>query len=221
MRKSVTEIIEAVKICIDEIGLNDAEFESGQDNVEMDTIIRSKIIDALRFINGNADWSLIEPDTVLTEASGLVAINENLVGIVSLPDNFMRLCYARFSSWPLYLSSEQIIYWNETEYATLSDPYATGTWERPKIAMVLTPSRTLQLYKAKTLKDTAVVGILTEPAITTDAAGKESFDISPKLLQALIYYISGLTLLTYKDQHADSMFNQAMVLAGITPSAHE
>ena len=110
MRKSVPEIIDAVKICIDEIGMNDADFEGGQDNMEMETIIRSKIIDALRFINGNADWSLIEPDTVLTEASEAVAINENLVGIVRLPDNFMRLCYASFSSWPLYLSSEQIMW---------------------------------------------------------------------------------------------------------------
>lgn len=221
MRKSVPEIIDAVKICIDEIGLNDAEFEGSQDNMEMETIIRSKIIDALRFINGNADWSLIEPDTVLTEASEAVATNENLVGIVRLPDNFMRLCYARFSSWPLYLSSEQIIYWNETEYATLSDPYATGTWERPKIAMVLNPGRTLQMYKAKTAEDNAEVGILTEPVINEDEDGEESIDISPKLLQALIYYISGLTLLTYKDEHADSMFNQAMALAGITPSPHE
>ncbi|WP_300877902.1 hypothetical protein [uncultured Bacteroides sp.] len=221
MKKSVSEIIDAVKICIDEIGLNDAEFEEGQDNVEMDTIIRSKIIDALRFINGNADWSMIEPNAVLTQASEAVSINENLIGIVRLPENFMRLCYARFSSWPLYLSSEHIIYWNETEYATLSDQYATGTYERPKIAMVLTPERILQMYKAKTAEDDAVVGILTEPAISKNEEGDETLDISPKLLQSLIYYISGLTLLTYKDEHADSMFNQAMVLAGITPSTHE
>lgn len=219
MEKSVSEIIEAVKICIDEIGLNDAEFETGQDNMEMETIIRSKIIDALRFINGNADWSLVDPDTVLDSQSPDVSIDENLVGIVRLPQDFMRLCYARFSTWPLYLSSEQLIYWNDTEYATLSDKYSTGTWERPKMAMTLHPARTLQMYKAKSKDDAVEIGILTEPSVTTDDDGEEIIHVCPKLLQALIYYISGLTLLTYKDEHADSMFNQALTLAGI-PTNH-
>lgn len=215
MEKSVSEIIESVKICIDEIGINDAEFETGQDNMEMETIIRSKIIDALRFINGNADWSLVEPDTVLHSQSPDVSIDENLVGIVRLPQDFMRLCYARFSSWPLYLSSEQLIYWNDAEYATLFDPYATGTWERPKMAMTLHPVRTLQMYKAKSKDDAVEIGILTEPSVTTGDDGGETIRVCPKLLQSLIYYISGLTLLTYKDEHADSMFNQALTLAGI------
>ena len=97
MEKSVGEIVEAVKVCIDEIGLNDAEFLGEQDNGEMDTIIRSKIGEALRFVLGNADWALLEPDTVLTEAT----IGSDLVGRVSLPDNYLRVCYARFRSWPL------------------------------------------------------------------------------------------------------------------------
>ena len=52
---SVSDIVSEVKICIDEIGLNDAEFLGTQDNEEMDTIIKSKISEALRFVNGNAD----------------------------------------------------------------------------------------------------------------------------------------------------------------------
>ena len=35
----VSDIVSEVKICIDEIGLNDAEFLGTQDNEEMDTII--------------------------------------------------------------------------------------------------------------------------------------------------------------------------------------
>ena len=55
---SVSDIVSEVKICIDEIGLNDAEFLGTQDNEEMDTIIKSKISEALRFVNGNADWPI-------------------------------------------------------------------------------------------------------------------------------------------------------------------
>ena len=62
MKKPKDDILNDVKICIDEIGLNDAEFIGTQDNAEMDTIISSKIMDALRYVQGNADWSLLEPD---------------------------------------------------------------------------------------------------------------------------------------------------------------
>lgn len=206
MEMSVSDIVNDVKVCIDEIGLNDAEFLGTQDNEEMDTIIKSKISEALRFVNGNADWSLLEPNKVITTGT----IDDDLVAHVSLPENCSRVCYARLSSWPLFISDP--IYWNDKEYATLSDPYATGTWERPKLALTMRPGKTLELYKARTVSDSFEIGIVTNEDVT------DSLDISPKLKKALIYYISGLTLLTYRDQHADSMFNQALVLMGVNPS---
>ena len=66
---SVSDIVSEVKICIDEIGLNDAEFLGTQDNEEMDTIIKSKISEALRFVNGNADWGLLEPNKIITDGT--------------------------------------------------------------------------------------------------------------------------------------------------------
>lgn len=224
MDKKVDEIINDVRICIDEIALNDSEFVGLQDNTEMETIIRSKIIDALRYVHGNADWSLLEPDTTYfykepeeptEEPEEPTADNisiKNNVGKVILPTNFMRLCYARFSSWPLFLSEP--IYWNEKEYATLSNSYSTGTWERPKIAMTIHNGKTLELYKAKDAKDEIQVGILTEPSISVNDEGEMVF-VSKKLERALIYYIAGLTLLTYNEQRADDFFNQAMVMMGV------
>ena len=88
MEISVSDIVSEVKICIDEIGLNDAEFLGTQDNEEMDTIIKSKISEALRFVNGNADWSLLEPNKIITDGT----IEEDLVAHVSLPENYSRIC---------------------------------------------------------------------------------------------------------------------------------
>lgn len=211
MKKPKEDILNDVKICIDEIGLNDADFIGSQDNVEMDTIISSKIMDALRYVQGNADWSLLEPDLFIDRETEGVTVYEG-IGKIILPDNFMRLCYARFSSWPLFLSEP--IYWNDKEYATLSDPYATGTWERPKIAMTMHKKRTLELYKAKDEKDEIEVGIIIEPVLTEEG----EVNISEKLYIALVYYIAGLTLLTYNDPHADDMINQALVLMGVNPT---
>lgn len=216
MIKSVDDIVEEVKICIDEIGLNDSEMIGSQDNMEMSVIIRSKIIDALRYVNGNADLSMLTPDLIIGKDNTSVRIDEDLVGHVVLPDDFMRLCYARFSSWVMFLSEP--VYWDEPEYAMLKDPYATGTPERPKLAMVPHPKRTLELYKASGQDDEIQVGIMLEPSILTDE-GTENVEISDKLVHAFVYYLAGLTLLTYKDEHADSLFNQAMVLMGISPSA--
>lgn len=216
MKKRIVDIINDVRICIDEIALNDSEFVGLQDNAEMETIIRSKIIDALRYVHGNADWSFLEPDTTFSNTSEGVTIT-SLVGKVELPDNFMRLCYARFRSWPLFLSEP--IYWNDKEYATLSNPYATGTWERPKIAMTIHDGKVLELYCAKDGQDMVEVGIITEPIIETSEENEELVEqvyVSDKLERALIYYIAGLTLLTYNEQRADDFFNQAMVMMGVS-----
>ena len=61
---------------------------------------------------------------------------------------------------------------------------------------------------------------MTEPSIINED-GEEKVSVSDRLVQALVYYIAGLTLLTYKDEHADSMFNQALVLMGISPTAQQ
>ncbi len=211
MKIRVKDIIEKVKICIDEIGLNDAEFVGTQDNQEMDTIIRSKIAEAVRFIKGNADWDYIEPDTVITSGTISGKVGDNQVVSVTLPSNYLRLCYARLSSWPLYLSDP--IYWNDKEYATLCDQYATGTWERPKLALVMKPGKVLELYSAKGASDKIEVGILTDLS-SNDLTTEDNISIPVKLEPALIYYIAGLTLLTYRDSHADNMFNQALLLMG-------
>lgn len=204
------EIIGAVKTCVDEIALNDANFVEEQDDVEMDKIIKSKIHDAYRFVLTHADWSLIDPDTSITE----VSVGADLIGSVRLPDNFVRLCSARFQSWPLYISRP--VYWDDKEFATLADPYAGGTWERPKVGMVLDPWKTLKLYRAKDTSDTAEIRIVTDNY--TEGSG---VDIPDALYPSFIYYVSGLTLLTYKDEHADSMFNQALVLMGVSPSTKQ
>lgn len=219
---SVSNLVSKVKICIDEIALNDAEFVSGQDNTEMTTIIRSKIAEAVRYILNNADWGLLEPDTVIDSSisgSGITTDDE-LVGHVPLPDNYIRLCYAKYDSWKYY--PNEVILWNDSEYAKLSDAYAGGTWQRPKVGLIIdTTGKNLELYKAKTSTDRCTVGIVTVPDIDDESSESTEITIPEKLLAPVIYYIAGLTLLTYKDSHADDMFNQALIQAGIKLNSTE
>lgn len=201
----MSDIVSEVKICIDEIGLNDAEFLGTQDNEEMDTIIKSKISEALRFVNGNADWSLLEPNKIITDGT----IEEDLVAHVACRRTtlgFVTLGYHH----GLYLF--QILSIGTIRNTPRCRIHTQRGHGKDLTGVDHEPGKTLELYKAKDKSDTFEIGIITDEDIT------DSLEVSPKLKKALIYYISGLTLLTYMDQHADSMFNQALVLMGVNPS---
>lgn len=214
-RMKVSEITDKVRICIDEIAHNDAEFTGDQDNSEMETVIREKIPEAVRYVMTYADAGLVEPDTVYTKEKNAdaVKVGGDLVGRIALPERFLRVCYARFASWPLYVSD--VIRWDGGEYAMLGDPYVTCTWERPGIAVVPSPAggRTLELYRAREAGEDFEVGIVTEPDTGT-GGGDAEVSMPLRLVPALVYYLAGLTLMTYNERRADDMFNQALLHMG-------
>lgn len=200
--KSVGDIVADVKVCFDEIGLNDAEFLTGTDNTEMDTIIESKIGDALRFVGLHADVGYLEP-TVIDEENPTV---KDGVVDYKLPDDFFRMIYARLSDW-LFAVTEPIFY-TEKEYATLKNPITTGYPDNPKVA--ITADKHLELYTTKSSDVKLTFGYIGEAKPNADNA----WPIPDKLHRAIIYYIAGLTLLTYKDAHADALLNMAITIMG-------
>lgn len=198
--KSV-DIVADVKVCFDEIGLNDSEFLTGTDNAEMDTIIASKIGDALRFVGLHADVGYLEP-TVIEES----VTAENGVVDYKLPDDFLRMVYARLSDW-LFAATEPIFY-TEKEYATLKNPITTGYPDNPKVA--ITADKHLELYTTKRSDVRLSFGYIGEAKPNNN----NEWPIPEKVYRGVVYYIAGLTLLTYKDQHADSLINIALQMIG-------
>lgn len=199
--KSVDSIVADVKVCFDEIGLNDAEFLTGTDNAEMDTIITSKIGDALRFVGLHADVGYLEPTVVskdVTSKDGMVDYE--------LPDDFLRMIYAQLSDW-LFAATEPIFY-TEKEYATLKNPITTGYPDNPKVA--ITADKHLELYTTKSSDVKLTFGYIGEAKPNDN----NEWPIPDKLHRAIIYYIAGLTLLTYKDAHADALLNMAITIMG-------
>jgi len=220
-----SDIVKAVEICMDEIGTNDAEFDSGQDDTERATIIASKIPEALRFVVAHADMTLLDPDTVLTTATVTGSVVKKAT--VVLPDNFLRLVYAKYPSWMMSQGEEDLVEWRDTEYPMLIDAYVGGTKERPRIAIVWggtdNESKMLELYPAVN-SETPIVGIMTEPEEkqVTDASGTENgWEIAERCYRAVIYYIAGLTYVTYADQARSAMmFEQANDIIGFTEKAN-
>ena len=202
MQYKSVDIVADVKVCFDEIGLNDAEFLTDTDNAEMDTIITSKIGDALRFVGLHADVGYLEPTVIdvenVTAKGGMVDYK--------LPDDFLRLIYARLSDW-LFTVTEPIFY-TEKEYATLKNPITTGYPDNPKVA--ITADKHLELYTTKSSSPKLTLGYIGE----TVQDENEEWPIPNKLYRGVVYYTAGLTLLTYKDAHADALMNQAIEMIG-------
>ena len=220
---SVSKIVRDVEICMDEIAQNDAEFDDFQDDGERGVIIVSKIRDALRFVYANADWSLLDPDEVITDTDNVTYTDNNVV-LYTLPDNYLRLCYAKLNSWARYLGQEDLIYWRDQEYSKLQNKYATGTPDRPKVAMGWSESaptkRQLELYSAKAYtddsKDGVRIALMYEP--TDDENG--DYNIGDKVYRGVIYYITGLVYTTYYEaQKAQLMFDEANDIIGFTQRA--
>lgn len=211
MVKSVGTIVSDVQTCIDEIAKNDSEWLLGQDASEMDGIIKSKIYDAVRFVYLNADiglldltWNKVQEATVQTD-------NRNKA-VMAIDDDVLRICYIHLAGWVRPI--DEVILSSSKEYATLSNPITTGYPDNPKAALSMgdTPiaKRVLELYGvADASKKTVKLGYMPEPQEVDGA-----YDIPEKVYRGVVYYAAGLTLLTYKDTHADALMNQSMMMIG-------
>lgn len=208
--KGVDIIVNDVLTCIDEIAENDSEWLKEQDAKEMNSVIKSKIYDAVRFVFLNADIGLLE----LSWKTGTESATNNVV-TVALDDDVLRVCYAKLDGWARPLS-EPIVY-TDKEYASLLNHITTGYPDNPKMAINFTDAgKQLEMYGASgSVK--YKLGYMPEPAEangTGDNAGKKVYNIPDKVYRGVVYYTAGLTLLTYKDAHADALMNQAIVIIG-------
>lgn len=213
-------IVPHVRINIDEIALNDAEFDSGLDEGEMDTIIKDKAVEALRFIILHADARLLEPTGYYSATATADDVTSGHVDI-NLGTTFLRMLYAESSVWPYPVTD--VIPFDTEDYKKLSHKLTMGTYQKPCVGLRWTyPNSSnardfiAELYGPKAADNTFNLVYVSEPQITNNTLA-----VPDKLEDALIYYISGLTLLTLRDGQADAMFNQAMLLMGIPPQVSQ
>ena len=60
--------------------------------------------------------------------------------------------------------------------------------------------------------DSVEVAIVRKPDVTDGST--PTIEIDNRLYDAVIMYTAGLTLVTLKDEHADALLNQALVMMG-------
>jgi len=236
MSYAVADIIRDVRRELDEIQANDAGFVIGTDDQDLDVIIAGHITDAVTYCVMNADESMLTPDVVLTNiaaattmsivniASELRNVPTDAGGSTATPrpvyaaegsmppgKDFLRLCWASCSSWLRSVSTP--LFWTDREAARLKDWYTTGTPERPVVEVSKDSDGIYAIRLYTCLSDDEVeVAVMCRPKIT--GSSTPVIDFSEHLYRAVVMYAAGLTLTTLRDQHADSLFNQALIMMG-------
>jgi hypothetical protein len=203
-----SDIIDKVRLKLDEIGVNESEMmEALEDNSNLDSVIESYIKQAYEYVMTNASLSLLDGNDGSTIS---LAVSDDLVATVALPDDFMRLINIRLSSWKSSLSN--LITEDAPEYRAQSNKWLCGNPECPVVAMVHTKDgRKFELYKASS-KDDKLSAFSYIPSL---GESSDSVSIPNELAEAFICYIAALTLTTFKDEQANGFISITNSILGI------
>lgn len=205
---TVQEIINRVRTKIDEIAVNESEMEEADsDNLNLNTIIKSCIADAYRYVSLNADISLLEGKVV---ESPVMVIGDDMVARITLPSDFLRLVNVRLKSW---ISAPSVIIDEySAEYRMQSNKWLCGTPARPVAALVrVKEGRQVELYKASS-KDDSVKVLAYIPSLESDMS---SVELPVQVIDAFIHYVAALTLVTLREESSADHFKIAQNLLGI------
>lgn len=222
-KESLFEVRRAVRYILGELsGPDDAVF------VE-DGLIDEKTLEALRFVKGHADVSLMDADVVVVSTSDGSQFVERkdlvdgyTVGVFSLKGrSFYRLLGAWYEGWSWHLDTP--VYENDKDYMKLYDPVTTGTPLSPKVSLVTRYDESgefkeVRLYTKPKPKNNKPVGLglaylryVETPSLT----GGE-VRISEYLVDALHYYTAGLCLMALSDGRSEELMSYALGLMGVS-----
>lgn len=209
---SIDEIVGLVRTKLDEIGLNESEMmDALADNTNLDTVIKSCIPDACRFVLTNADESILDGKSAENEVT--LEIDEDLVGRFDLPQDLIRVLNVRLSSWNSSFSN--VIGEGSPEYRIQSNKWICGSSDCPVMALIYRNSgRRLELFKAKSRTDT-LVSFVYVPMV--DLSG-DSISLPEKTYESFIYYICYLVMVTFRDESAQEFLNVSRSLLVFTSS---
>ena len=207
----VGEIVTRVRAVIDELMVNDSDFlRVSKDEENLTRVIVDKIGYALQHVMENAPVDKLDEssfETLTTEETERdFHIDSELVGMLKLPSDILRIIEARLSSWSHYPLPDP-----DTSHVYLmqQDPYARGSWDRPVNILTYHGSdRYLEMYCAKASTDTLNFVFIRKPDTEGYSADSLTTEVSvPARLEAsLIYQVAALTMVAFREDIAQSLF---------------
>lgn len=201
---TISDLVRDVKIILDENTENISVLEDDTDQLQLEDIIKSRIVDAVRSIHESASSDML--DDGLNIGSTPVTLQDGS-GYIPLPDDFMRMVIFKLVTWsrpvivpiadtdPLYFAqrSRFIGIRGGTDKPVCA--ITTGVNGRVLEFFSVVPGTSAVIEKAK---------YLPLPRIEDD-----TIKVCRKLLQPIRYECAGLVALSVKDQNAASFFEVA------------
>lgn len=214
----VLNIKRDVRVCLDENRVDTSLLSVGDaDTLSLDTLIGSKILEAVDRVHSEVPYYLLEVGNDFT-TSPVTWDSEYRCGYLLLPDDFLRLIVFEMSDWerPVYADISTL----DPEYAKQKSRVKgiRGTAERPVVAIGMRPvGRVLEFYSCKshagTQQDPYATVSMAEyvPRASEDALG--GVNICERCYRAVVYTTAGLTLVSCGEvERAKNFFEMAKTL---------
>jgi hypothetical protein len=220
---TVGNIINAVRLCIDEEATNDASFTNAQggDSTRMNNIIRYKIPYALRWVclyapaeqlsGGGSSGSGTSID-VIQEESSLSASNN----IITPNSTLVRVIRVMGSSWSRAILGDSLIGEDSDEYLQQSDTLAVATNDRPHAALVNTKFKKVAVFPSTGTFTLTYIKALSSTDISNLNSDSTNVNVPGNVETSFIYYLAYLTCSAYGDARAKSMLEIAIQNLGRT-----
>lgn len=207
----IEELVEEVRITIDENREEYSYFHNSSDNMELNEIIRTKLLDAIRFILESCPVSLLSPIAITLPENGHIK-NDDGTGAIILPEDFLRLVSFQLSTWNRAVVN--VAEEGSNTYLIQRNRYTRGTPIKPICVFSHNDKgkRTMEYFTAG--KDHegnvnhSIRGALyiPTPSIVNNTEQGDSVYI-PRLLRfAIINYCAGLTETSRGNPEAGQVF---------------
>lgn len=198
----VDDFINDVRITLDENSPESAYLYESSDNIELDDIIRHKVLDAIRLALEDAPLSFLEPIEVSTPT---IVGNEDGSGKVSIPDDFLRLVGLKLAGWNRGVS---MVYNKGSEIDYIQrNKYTRGTSIKPicVFSHMDDGSRCLEYFVAAKNSDGSYNHTIEHyhyvPLPSIEQTEDGEYVSFPNLLSfAIVNYCAGLVLTSRGDQ---------------------
>lgn len=186
----VADLAQRVRLAIDE-NTNEAALSFDATNLDLNQMIRAKLVEAVRLVHEQAPTRLVEGRPIVNRP----VRNQDGSGYVVLPDDYMRLVIFRLDGWkrPVVRPIDD----SSPDYALQKNKHVRGNADKPVCALSTDGSgnRILEYYS---LPGSVAEPVVTQalyvpyPAVTAD--GK--LEVSRRLTDAAVYLAAGLTMIT-------------------------
>jgi len=224
MNKAPIEIVTAVRVCMNEVADNESSSAIVTvDDSEMSTLIESKIEEAINFVHGNAQLSLLAEDTIqriqfAPNDSNVSVENKVETVVLSNSDLYMRIIGAKLVSWDGFVK-DIVSDTDIKECARIKAMYSGANSKRPAIIQNHdeNSTKTFELYK--TGEYAAEAGTFLYISSASKRKNNNNWYVDANLYTAIVNYCAGLVFFAFNEKDkAQELIELAASEIGIQPA---